>query len=333
MAKRKRLTPANPAFLDDTQSAAPPPGAVRRAPIADVAADAAATSALRDVSAAMEDARETGRLVARIPLDQIKMDYLVRDRVSVGDTEMDALVTSIRDRGQQTPVEVVELAPGQYGLISGWRRCQALRRVAEDSGEPAHALALLRRPEMASDAYLAMVEENEIRVGLSYFERARIALKAAEQGVFEDTEQALRGLFGTASRPKRSKIRSFVGIVQALDGVLAHPHRIGERQGLLLAKRLDDDPAFVRDLGRALSMGSDRSAEVEQGILSDLLARGPKALEPDKTVSKKAESPAHEVRPGLMAQVDQNSGALRLWGDRMTPALRDRLLEWLKRQG
>jgi hypothetical protein len=35
------------------------------------------------------------------------------------------------------------------------------------------------------EAYLAMVEENEIRVGLSFYERARIVARAAEAGVFE----------------------------------------------------------------------------------------------------------------------------------------------------
>ena len=50
-----------------------------------------------------------------------------------------------------------------------------------------------------------MVEENEIRVGLSYYERARIVAKAVAQGVFETEKQALQRLFHTASRPKRSK--------------------------------------------------------------------------------------------------------------------------------
>ena len=336
MAKRKRLTPANPTYLSDGGG---PLNTGMRAPIADVASDAAATAALRDVSAAMTEAREAGRMVAQIPLDQIDMTYLVRDRVSQDDAEMEALVSSIRERGQQTPIEVVDLgsdtAPKRYGLISGWRRCQALTQLSRDGDGPDHALALLRAPKAASEAYVAMVEENEIRVGLSYYERARIAFKAAEQGVFEDTEKALRGLFGAASRPKRSKIRSFVGIVQALDGVLAHPHRIGERQGLLLAKRLHEDPAFVQILVRSLSMQAARTADAEQAVLSDLLAQGPKQLEPAETVSnkdKKAKIPARELRPGLMVQLDQDSGALHLWGNGMTPALRDRLLDWLKDQ-
>lgn len=337
MAKRKRLTPANPSYLGDSAgSGGPLPGALR-APIADVASEAAATAALQDVSAAMTEARRTGRMVAEIPLDRIDMTYLVRDRVGQDDAEMDALVSSIRARGQQTPIEVVDLGDGAYGLISGWRRCQALQRLADEDGTaPARALALLRTPRAASEAYQAMVEENEIRVGLSYYERARIVLKAVEQGVFEDTTQALRGLFGTASRAKRSKIGSFVGLVQALDGVLAYPHRIGERQGLQMAKRLADDPVFPQTLIRALPPGAARTAEIEQTVLSQVLARGPKSLDGPKTVSdtgKSAPSPAQELRPGLMVRRDGPDGALRLWGPRLTPALQDRLLEWLRREG
>ncbi|MBD3766047.1 MAG: ParB N-terminal domain-containing protein, partial [Rhodobacterales bacterium] len=77
--------------------------------------------------------------------------------------EMAALRASLAARGQQTPIEVVELAPGRYGLISGARRLAALRALAEETGEArfARVQALLRPFSAASDAYLAMVEENE----------------------------------------------------------------------------------------------------------------------------------------------------------------------------
>ncbi|KIC47774.1 ParB N-terminal domain-containing protein [Tateyamaria sp. ANG-S1] len=341
MAKRKRLTPANPTYLSDGGG---PLNTGMRAPIADVASDAAATAALRDVSAAMAEAREAGRMVAELPLDQIDMTYLVRDRVSGDDAEMEALVTSIRDRGQQTPIEVVDLGsdtrPKRYGLISGWRRCQALMQLARDGSGPDNVLALLRAPKAASDAYVAMVEENEIRVGLSYFERARIVIKSVELGVFTTRKKALQGLFGTASRAKRSKIGSFVDIVEAFDTVLAHPHRISERQGLMMAKRLEADPSFTQSVIRLLSIQPDRSVETEQALLSDMLEKGPKAVgsgpEPGKVGSKKAKTPSmsttFHLRPGLQAAQDPSTGSLHLWGKDLTPDLRDRLLDWLRDQ-
>ena len=144
-------------------------------------------------------------MVLSLPLADIQLDYLVRDRTLVDDAEMTALMDSLRARGQQTPVEVADLGGGRYGLISGWRRCQALARLAQETGEDRFGtvLALLRRPEDASDAYLAMVEENEIRVGLSYFERARIVAKAAENGVIHRNN---------ASRRKGSLMRSLAAL-------------------------------------------------------------------------------------------------------------------------
>ena len=110
-----------------------------------------------------------------------------------------------------------------YGLISGWRRLEALKALHAETGEPRFATvqALVRRPETAADAYVAMVEENEIRVGLSQYERARVAARATERGVFPSEKAALLALFATASRPKRSRIRAFLELYHALDGVAA----------------------------------------------------------------------------------------------------------------
>jgi ParB/RepB/Spo0J family partition protein len=334
MAKRKRLTPANPIYLDDTHSVPGPgfAGSGLRAPIADVASDAATSAALADVSNAFAQARVSGRMVALIPVDDIQLDYLVRDRLVVQDDDMAALVTSIRERGQQTPIEVVALGAGGYGLISGWRRCKALVQLAGEGVGDGQVKALLRQPETASDAYLAMVEENEIRVGLSYFERANIAVKSTEHGVFETQKKALNGLFGTASRAKRSKIGSFIPIVEALGDALRHPHMIGERMGLQLAKRLGADPGFASTLVAALAADVTASADVEQAVLARALADKGQALEAEP---KKAEPPIfaeRELCPGVMVRVDRTSGALQIWGDKVTPDLRARLMDWLRRQ-
>ena len=74
--------------------------------------------------------------------------------------EMAALTGSIRARGQQTPVDVVELGGGRFGLISGWRRYMAIRALSAETGESRFAtiLAVRRRPDTAGAAYVAMVE-------------------------------------------------------------------------------------------------------------------------------------------------------------------------------
>ena len=101
----------------------------------------------------------------------------------------------------------------------------------------------MRRPETAQDAYVGMVEENEIRLGLSQYERARVAALAAARGVFADEEAALRALFAGASRPKRSRIRAFLELYHALDDALRFPAAIPERLGLALVERIREGGA------------------------------------------------------------------------------------------
>ncbi len=235
MAKRKRLTPANPGYLDAEPQAAPaggPFGTPARAPIAQVAGEAAATSALSELGAEIEAARAGGRWVEALPLDAVDPGYLVRDRLMQEGEEMEALMASLTARGQQTPIEVVALPAPRgvvtHGLISGWRRLTALKRLYARDKDPRFATVMARvvAPDSRQDAYIAMVEENEIRANLSHYERARIALKSWQEGVYPTLRLSLQGLFGSVSRPKRSKIGSFTTIVEALDDVLRFPTAI-----------------------------------------------------------------------------------------------------------
>ncbi|ETX26999.1 ParB/RepB/Spo0J family partition protein [Roseivivax isoporae] len=326
MARRKRLTPANPAFLSEEPPAGAASAFARPAPIATVARDASSAAAMDELAETLSKARAEGRLVLALPLAEIETGYLVRDRLKADDEEMRVLKESLRARGQQTPVEVTELGQGRYGLISGWRRCRALVELAAETGEArfGSVLALVRRPAEASDAYLAMVEENEIRVGLSYYERARIAFKAVEAGVFETRQDALRALFHTASRPRRSKIGSFLGIVEALDGVLAFPETIGERQGLALAKALEADPALGARLADILHATPPENAEAEAAIIAQALA-GP-------AVPKESARPTgEELVPGVFLR--RRGDALTLSGPGLTDTLQADLAAWLKARG
>ena len=199
-------------------------------------------------------------------------------------------------------------------------------------------LALLRRPAQASDAYLAMVEENEVRVGLSYYERARVVARAVDQGVFETKREALRALFHAASRAKRSKIGSFLAVVEALDGVLSFPEMIGERQGLALAKMMDDDPNFGAELRSRLEAAGAGTPEIEQELISMALAPAAKETTPARkapqlsTAAAKTERTGKEIRPGLWYHTDK-AGQVTLSGPAMTSELRNSLLDWLKTIG
>jgi hypothetical protein len=266
MAKRKRLSPANPSV---PLSPAPRPAF---APIAQVAGEAAATSALTEVTEALESARSEGRMIESLALEAVDATHLVRDRIALDDEEQETLKRSLVARGQQMPIEVVALEAG-YGLVSGWRRLSALKALYAETGEARFATVLARvvTPEDRAGAYVAMVEENEIRAGLSFYERARIVWKAEADGIYPTRRAALQGLFGAVPRAKRSKIGSFVVLVEAFDGALRFPTAISEKLGLRLVKALAGDPGLARRLCQRLRSETPEDAEGELAILSNAL--------------------------------------------------------------
>ena len=332
MAKRRRLTPTptpDPGPLDLVERPDPPrPGA--RAPIAGVAGDAAAAAALEEVAGAMRDARRDGRLVEALPLETVEAEHLMRDRLAAGEGEMAALVASIRAHGQRTPIEVTPLpgSPGRHGLISGWRRLGALRRLHAETGEDRFATvrALVRRPEGAADAYVAMVEENEIRAGISHYERARVVARSVEAGVFADEDAALRALFGSGSAARRSKIKAFLPLYRSLGDHLAHPAAIPERLGLAVAQALRADPG----LGARLSRRLDRAASGEEEL--GLLRAAVEGSGPPRPQGRgRPRRAVPEIRPGL--RLERRRSGLVLSGPAADAALAARLEIWLRAQG
>ena len=365
MAKRKRLTPAQSEFLHPPErapevksmsgfaSGATPPLAP---PIAQVAGEASAMAALQEVTEAMHAARAEGRLAQRLPLSAIVADHLARDRMIADAEELGALVDSLRDHGQRNPIEVVDLGNGSYGLISGWRRLSALELLAQETADTDDAgrfdtvLAFLRQPATASDAYVAMVEENEIRVGLSYYERARVVALAVGQGVFPTEKVALQRLFATASRAKRSKIGSFLTLYHGLDAVLQFPTQLSERLGLQLAKALEDREGLASGVAARLEAAASQTPEEEQAAIAAALTGEIEAvLEAEPPTAKPTEEQAEEHTVGAASRRRQNpeqqelrpgvflkneGGYLKqrlvLDGPAVNVQFRERLEHWLK---
>lgn len=315
MAKRKRLevpTETIPADLE-IKSAFPPPRA--RMPIADVAGEVAGRAALEEVAREMTAAEEEGRVVKKLPLDRIVLRHLVRDRMVLDDEEMTALMASLEARGQQTPIEVIPLGNGTYGLISGLRRMEALRRLGQRE-----VLAILRKPETSQAAYQAMVEENEIRADLSFYERAQIAVAATRQGVYPSTKAAVKGLFAHAPAAKRSKIARFVTICEELGNVLRFPTAIPEHLGIKLAQAIDGNPANASGIAIRLSTAKARYAAEERAVLEGCL-KGPDAPRPDPV----------DLAPGL--RLETKAGRAVLSGKGVDAAFLADLAEWVRSRG
>ena len=290
-----------------------------RPPVARVAAEAAAEAALREVSDELAGLRAEGRVVLRLPLASVDAGWLLRDRLGTDAEDLAALTASLRDHGQRTPIEVAELSPGRYGLISGWRRMLALQALAAEDPRLGTVLALVRAPETSADAYVAMVEENEIRAGLSYWERARVVARSVAGGVFGSDKIALQRLFANASRAKRSKIGSFLGLVQALDGVLRFPAALPERAGLRLAGALAADPGLADALAADWQADPPADAAAEQARLMARLAR------------PVAPPARRDLAPGLWME-QPGKGGVVLGGPAVDAAFLARLEAWL-RQG
>ena len=352
MAKRRRLTPAQPTYLSAAPVTSGQPalraGIGAPPPIAQVAGEASALAALREVSGTLDAARAEGRLLLRLPLESVEVDYLVRDRLAADEEDLGHLMASIAEHGQRSPVEVAELAPGRYGLISGWRRVTALARLArEDTERFGTVLAQLRHPDTAASAYVAMVEENEIRSGLSYYERARVTAKAVEAEVFPTEKAALQKLFSAASRARRSKIGSFLAIYRHMDGTLRFPAALPERLGLTLARLLEADPSSAYPLLTDLATRPAASAAEEQsriarfvaeqsrsGIEKPASARSGAIFDSEPTVSASLVPPppdTREIRPGIFLRTtgDQSNPTLELSGPSLDATLCARLEAWL----
>lgn len=347
MARRKRLTPAQPGYLQGPGDGQPAPetkamslGGLARAPIAQVAGDISNHAALEELSTALQSAREDGRLIELLPLAAVDESYLLRDRLEQDEDEMGALMTSIRARGQQAAIEAIRLpdragAPA-FGLISGWRRLTALRRLYSETGEARFAAIRARviRPESAQDAYVAMVEENEIRVNLSFYERARIAIRAMRAGVYASQRAALQGLFGATTRSKRSKIGTFIAVVEAFDGDLKHPTAISEKLGLALAREILRDPEFVSKVRIRLASAPDRNAGEEMQMLVAMIeAQYAPAPTADPAPARARATPAppvirEYVAPGVSLSYYPGKGRIELTGPNVDAALAEALKAW-----
>lgn len=220
-----------------------------------------------DDAKAFRVAHEEGRVLVAIPLTQISTQDLPRDRLALEDVatsdEMEELKASIRARGQKEPIEVYHGAEGQFELKKGWRRFTALSQLFAETGDADFA-TILARVEGGSQErisrYVDMVEENVIREDLSFAEMAQVAIVAAQDaGVPEESAEALVGrLYGALHKMKRSYIRSFVYLLEALEGALPFPKEVARNLGVDVARALkagQGDVAALRgDLARSTTV-------------------------------------------------------------------------------
>ena len=223
----------------------------------------------RDYREALAD----GRVLLRVPLDQIGTDDLPRDRLDLDGVaaadEMDELKASIRAHGQKEPIELYRI-DDRLQLKKGWRRVTALRALYQETGDDRFATALARVDGGVNDRlrhYVDMVEENILRQDLTYAEMAEVALKAASDPQAESgtPEDMVGRLYASLHKMKRSHIRSFVAVLAALGEDLPFPKAVPRDLGLDIARALKERPRITGQLRRDLVVCAD--AEEQNAVL------------------------------------------------------------------
>ena len=234
---------------------------------------------------AWRDANGEGLVLARVALERIAQDDLPRDRLDLAavaeSDEMEELKASIRARGQKEPVELYHSADGRLQVKKGWRRLTALGQLLAETGDRAAfgtVLARIERPGSGDrlGRYVDMVEENVIREDLSFAEMAQVAIAAAaDPGTDgDDAEAMVNRLYGALHKMKRSYIRSFVTLMQALGPDLRFPREVARNLGVEVARRLKAGDGDMATLRQALAHSS--SADDQARVLAGFAAgRGP----------------------------------------------------------
>ena len=174
--------------------------------------------------------------VLTLPTAEIQPDALLRDRITLDDAALEDLATSIATDGLRQPIEVWALntptETHRYGLISGLRRLTAMRLLATRRGDGSFTTipAFLRTPADVPAAMAQMIAENEIRENLSPWERGATLTSAVAHGLFDTLDQAVAALHPTATRQKRSRLRTLAMVVEATDGLFTTPERLSQSQ-------------------------------------------------------------------------------------------------------
>lgn len=192
-------------------------------------------------------AQDDGLLLIQLPVGNVATDDLPRDRielesVAVSD-EMDELKASIRARGQKEPIEVYMAKDGRYQLKKGWRRLTALSQLLAETGSSEFAHVTARVEAGQTDRvlrYVDMVEENVVREDLTFAEMAQVAITAASDPSVDESDpsELVLRLYGALHKTKRSYIRSFVFLLNALGDDLRWPKSVSRNVGVDVARAL-----------------------------------------------------------------------------------------------
>ena len=272
-------------------------------------------------------AQEDGRVLLGLAIADIATDDLPRDRLALEEVarsdEMEELKASIRARGQKEPVEVYQDAAGRYQIKKGWRRLTALRQLLDETGDARFA-EVIARVETGSvdrlDRYVDMVEENVVREDLTFAEMAQVAITAAADPEVEGqgAEVLVNRLYGALHKMKRSYIRSFVVLLEALGDSLPYPKAVSRNLGVEVVRVLKTGQGDLQGLRAALA--NAQTVEDQELVLQTFVSS-----EPAPKIQRSGKKEKFEFRVGA-SKVTARRGECRIVsGKDFTSVPRDRL--------
>lgn len=229
-----------------------------------------------------------GAIVARVPIGDVAMKKLTRDRSTNRDPDLEELKTSIRDMGLSNPIQVEDTGAG-YELIQGFRRLSAYESLYEETGADKYAAipaVLVAKGEALEKLYRRMVDENMVRRDISFAEMGQLASSYARKMNLE-LNDAIAVLFTSAGRQKRHYIGSFSLMMDKLGPRLQLPEAIPRALGLKLIKTLEEQPRAVQQLNVLLKHQKPTDAVAELAVLNKVVAPKPVSEQTAPSTSSK----------------------------------------------
>ena len=124
--------------------------------------------------------------------------------------------------------------------------------------------------------YQRMVDENMVRKDISFAEMAQLAVHYAMDPLTaeNDPEKAVAILFRSAGYQKRSYIRNFITLVEALGETLLYPQEIPRALGLALSQRLAEVSGTAAAIKAEFKDWDTRSIKEELDVLRRFAGQG-----------------------------------------------------------
>lgn len=256
--------------FDTDQDGAKPataPARVKRKPI--IKGGAASDKYIRAATQGGAD-----RTYQEIDVDQIQ-ESPIRDRIDVTE-DLDSLVDSIRENGQQIPilVRVAQSGDKAYEIVVGRRRLAATRHL----GRPRIKAFVSKMDDR--EAFVAQGIENSARLETSYIERSR----AAAQGLDAGYEQKDIAEFLNISRTLINfMVKSFQALGEDLVMAIGPARGIGRRNWDKLISEMERTGVTPADAIQMVDRSLANSVDRFHDLLKTVQAGGrrkPPALAP-----------------------------------------------------